>query len=86
MGTVTFRQNGDGCWPDLKPGTPAVRHATTETTRVELAFLPAGTKSGRPSVTLRVDLEDRETLLLEFTAAEFVTLGRCVQAATDRGS
>jgi hypothetical protein len=54
--------NGDNCWPELKdnfiPGE-----------LVGIARLPHGTASGKPTVIVRIELPDGQTVLAQTTQA-----------------
>lgn len=62
---LTIHLDGDGCWPDLleKP----YHHGRIKS----VAALPGGMQSGRPSVTIRAELDDGTIVLLETSMALF---------------
>lgn len=63
--------DGDGCWPDvtkLREEGRLIDLMGSDTGPVlELAALPAGTVSGKASVTVRVNLPDGRVVLTEVT-------------------
>lgn len=58
--------NGEGCWPDL-----AGNYEEAEMTSI--ALLKVGTLSGKPSVTIRVEMEDGSIVLAQTTLALLAT-------------
>ena len=76
---------GDGCWPDLEgvPGDPTKTGILTE-----VAYLPDGMTGGFPSLTLRCEMEDGKTVLVQTSARLFVTAaaaikGKCLRDGID---
>lgn len=74
--------DGDNCWPDLKE----LRHIEGELEAV--AMLEGGMASGKPSVMLRIQLPDGQTVLAEtslliFLAAARAMRGRCEAKGID---
>lgn len=57
--------DGDACWPDL------TERGFVEGRWVGIAALSHGTVSGKPTVTVRIDLPDGQTVLAETTLALF---------------
>jgi len=57
--TIGLHLDGTGAWPDL-----ALREAKI-VTDFELAVLPRGTAQGRPSVVLRVNLDDGQVVIVQ---------------------
>lgn len=55
--------DGDGCWSDLTEKGFKWGRIT------EIARLPRGTTSGKPSVTVRIELDDGRIVLGETTLA-----------------
>lgn len=51
---------------------------------IQVAVVPRGMASGKPSVLLRIDLEDGRTILAETSASLFATAGRAVFARYER--
>lgn len=66
---------GDGCWPDL--ARKQVLHVTEG---LQVAALPGGMESGRPSVMLRVDLPDGSVVLAEMSLRALLTAARALSA------
>ncbi|RPI99132.1 MAG: hypothetical protein EHM36_16475 [Deltaproteobacteria bacterium] len=56
---MTVILDGCGCWPDLQ-GKKIIR-----ATRIQVAALQGGMKTGAPSVAFRIDLEDGQTVIAE---------------------
>ena len=75
---MTFILNGDGAWPDLKE-KPFI-HMGNGSPPIQIAMLDAGMKSMRPSVAIRLDLPDGQTVLAETSARLFVTAARTIMA------
>lgn len=63
MPIIDIHVNGDGCWPDID--MTAVLHGELS----GMAALPGGMTSGKPSVTLRITLDDGMTVLAETSLA-----------------
>jgi hypothetical protein len=53
--------DGDNCWPDLK------EKGYLQGELRAIAALPKGTESGKPTVTVRVELSDGTVILAETT-------------------
>ena len=64
MPTLDIHTNGDNCWPDL-----AGPNAFVVGQLVGMARLKNGTVSGKPTVTVRIELPDGRTVLAETTLA-----------------
>lgn len=60
--------DGDACWPDLSKKD--ILHVTE--TLIQVACLEGGMQSGKPSLTIRIDLPGREVLLVETSMALFL--------------
>ena len=78
MASLTMIMDGDNCWPDLKDkvGTDAVIHLGNDAPPLQVALLDKGMGSGRPSVTLRLDLPDGRVVLAETSLRLFATAAR----------
>jgi len=59
---IDIVRDGDNCWPELKDNFIEGRW-------VGIARLPNGTVSGKPTVTVRIELPDGQTVLAETTLA-----------------
>jgi hypothetical protein len=66
--------DGDGCWPDL------VGKETINTTVDAVATLPRGTESGKPTVTVRINLPDGRVVLAETTLGLFLSAADAFKA------
>ncbi len=63
---LDLQLDGDNCWPELKEKG----FITAELSGI--AGLPNGTVEGRPSVTVRIELPDGQTVLAETTLRLFL--------------
>jgi hypothetical protein len=66
--------DGDNCWPDLKA------KGFTEGELRGVATLPQGTVSGKPTVTVRVELPDGTVVLAETTLSLFLSAADAFKA------
>lgn len=66
--------HGDNCWPDLHNGFITGR-------LVAIARLPNGTLSGKPTVAVRIELPDGQTVLAETTLALLSSAVRVFEVA-----
>jgi hypothetical protein len=73
---MTITLQGDNAWPDLKE-KPFV-HLGNEAQPIKVAVLDGGMASGRPSVAIRLDLPDGQTVVAETTARLFCTAARAI--------
>lgn len=64
--------NGDNCWPDLP------EKEVIEAEKLSIGVLDGGTASGKPSVTLRIDLPDGRVVLAQTTARLFCTAANMI--------
>jgi hypothetical protein len=69
--------DGDKAWPDLAAKKDVV---VLEAGTIAVAVLPGGMQSGRPSVMLRFELPDGNTVLAETSARLFCTAARAIMA------
>jgi hypothetical protein len=78
MPAIIIYLDGDGCWPDLKGkvGTDQVIHLGNGAPPIGFALFEIGTTSGKPSVTIRIDLPDGRTVLAETTLALLLNAAR----------
>lgn len=79
---LTVKLEGDGAWPDLR--TKNFIHVANGAPPIEVAVLDGGLASGRPSVAIRIELPDGQTVVAETTARLFVTAGRAIAAKYPR--
>lgn len=61
MISLDIQLDGDGCWPDLG------QKLYNEATLTSVALLQAGTVSGKPTVSFRVETEDGHILIAQTT-------------------
>lgn len=78
MIAMTIILDGDNAWPDLKD--KEIIHLANGARPVQVAVLPGGLRSGRPSVALRLDLPDGRVVVAETTARLFVSAARAISA------
>jgi hypothetical protein len=69
--------DGDGCWPDAR-GERLLD--LTNAGPIGMALLPGGMMSGKPSVTIRIDMPDGKILLTQTSLALLETAVRAFQA------
>lgn len=60
MPMIKIILNGENCWPDLKG--KLVHHITND---FQMAGLPSGMESGKPSITIRIDINEKEVVIVE---------------------
>lgn len=72
---LQFVGDGDGAWPDLVG--KKVHHVTTT---IGVAGLPGGMESGKPSVSLRLELDDGSTVLAETSLVIFLAAADALRA------
>lgn len=75
MPALTIIMNGDNCWPELK------EKGFVTGDFVAIARLPNGTVSGKPTVTVRIELPDGQTVLAETTLALLSNAVRAFEVA-----
>lgn len=70
---------GDGCWPDLieKLERGQLIHVTTG---MQVASLEKGMTSGKPSVSIRIDLPDGRTIVSETSLNLFLKAAEIFKA------
>lgn len=78
MPTIDLILDGDGCWPDLPQRD--VIHLGNSAPPIGVALLSKGMSSGRPSVSLRIDLPDGKLVIAETSARLFCTAARVIMA------
>ena len=67
---------GDGCWPDLV-GKEAHTHRVHG---FDVAALKGGMKSGKPSVAIRIDTPQGDTIIAETSMQLFISAARAFEA------
>lgn len=75
---LQLRESGDGAWPDLLEVIKAGK--LIHTTSVQIAALPRGMSSGAPSVSMRFDLEDGRSVILETSLKMFLSVADALKA------
>jgi hypothetical protein len=71
MISLKLNMEGDGCWPDLQD--PKKKVILVQDTQMELAVLPGGMKSGKPSVAIRINLPGGAVVFAETSLALFLS-------------
>lgn len=69
--------DGDSCWPELKDKDVVL---VDNESLIQVAVLKEGMQSGRPSITIRMELPDGRVVLGETSARLFVMAGRMIDA------
>lgn len=78
MPVLILNMNGDGAFPDLA-GKPFV-HLANDAKPITVAVLSDGMTSGRPSIAMRFELPDGQTVVAETSARLFVLAARAIMA------
>jgi hypothetical protein len=78
MISMTINLRGDNAWPDLQ--NKPVIHLANDAPPIQVAMLEGGLASGRPSVAIRIDLPDGQTVIAETTARLFCSAARAIMA------
>jgi len=73
---LSVNLDGDNCWPELANNGWVEKDVTA----IGIAVLDAGTESGHPSVTIRIDLKGGRVVLAQTTARLFCLAGRMIAA------
>ncbi len=74
---IHLQLEGDGAFQDLRDKMDGVIHLTGDFT---IAALTAGMVSGRPSLTLRLDLPDGRVVLQETSVRVFLAAATAIRA------
>lgn len=77
MASLQIHIEGDGCWKDLEAKRDQIIHVTDG---MEIAALSGGMESGRPSISLRIDLPDGRVVIAELSMRLFLTAARAFAA------
>jgi hypothetical protein len=92
MIALDINLNGENAWPDLRnaPITeirakdirPASHnyHLGNDAPSIKIAVLDSGTREGKPSVCLRIEIGDGQVVTAETSARLFCTAGRMIMA------
>lgn len=76
---ISLHLDGDGCWLDLPD--KEIIHLSNDATPISMAVLPNGMTSGKPSVTIRIDLPDsNQVVLIETSWALLYTTLKSIEA------
>jgi hypothetical protein len=75
---MNIKLDGDNVWPDLRDKT--IIHLGQDAPPISVAVLNGGLASGRPSVAIRIDLPDGQTVVAETTARLFCTAAKAIMA------
>lgn len=83
MNGIKIITNGDGCWTDVseKIINGDLIHLSNGNV-IEIAMLRNGTTSGKPSLSIRMNLPDGKVVLAETTLALFVAAARAFEVAS----
>lgn len=76
MPVLDLKLDGDGAWPDLADKLDRV----TRIEHAQITVLDRGMTSGKPSVTVRLDLPDGQIILYETSLALFLTTADAIRA------
>jgi len=71
--------DGDNAWTDLRGVGERIIHIKGGKP-IQVAVLPGGMLSGRPSVGIRIDLPNGQTVIAETSARLFCTAARAIMA------
>ncbi len=76
----TIHLDGDGCWEDLAERDTI--HLANDSPPVEIALLKGGMKSGRASIALRIDI-DQKSIIVETSARMFLQVADMIRAGLE---
>ncbi len=79
MSVIHIHLDGDQCWPDLKERLTDGTLCWLGDQPFEVAVLPGGMASGKPSVAIRIDVEEM-TIVLETSYNAFMTMANALRA------
>jgi hypothetical protein len=71
--------DGDYCWPDLRQ-KEKVYHLASGAPPIQVAALEAGMTSGRPSVSIRLDLDQDTVVVAETSLRMFLAVAEALKA------
>jgi hypothetical protein len=80
MPILKLNLKGDSIWPELVGKEDSIIHLANDAPAIQIATLDGGMASGKPSVTIRVDLPDGKHVLAETSARVFCTAARAIMA------
>lgn len=75
---MILKLEGDDAWPDLLH--KQFIHLGSDAPPMQVAVLDGGMASGQPSVGIRLDLPDGQTIVAETSARLFVCAARAIEA------
>lgn len=73
MPNLTLILDGDNCWPDLQEKAYQESRAP-----IQVAVLPQGMASGKPSITFRLDLPDGSIAIAQTSVALLIAAVRMI--------
>jgi hypothetical protein len=79
MPSIDLRLDQDGCWPDIGVKQQAGLLRISEAP-IGMALLTEGTRQGRPSVSLRIDLPGGELVLVQTSFRALFVAIRAMEA------
>lgn len=77
---LIIKTEGDGCWPDLLKDDPRIIHLGNGAKPIQVAGLEGGMASGKPSLSIRLDLPDGKVVIAETSLAMLLTLADVFKA------
>ena len=78
MIALTLKMEGDGAWPDMSEKLAEGKVLRSES--IEMAVLKGGMASGKPSVAIRIDLDDDSVVFAETSLALFLSAADAFKA------
>lgn len=78
MPVLKLNMEGDGCWQDLQTlfASRHLRHSEN----IEMAVLALGMTSGKPSVAIRINLDEGDVVIAETSLALFLSAADAFKA------
>ena len=77
---IHVKLDGDSVWPDLADKLDSVIHLSNDAPPLQIATLPDGMTSGKPSMALRIDLPDGRTVVIETSVRLFLVAAHAIEA------
>jgi hypothetical protein len=78
MISLKLNMEGDGAWPDLAEKLALEKVLRSES--IELAVLSGGMASGKPSVAIRINLDDDSVVIAETSLILFLSAADAFKA------
>lgn len=72
MNIIKVILEGDGCWEDLPDKIKSDKVIWLREGTISIAALSKGMKSGKPSISIRIELPDGKTLIAETSMRLFI--------------